>query len=233
MSEYMSLSELNSYKKLIQPFSLSELNSYKKLIQTSNDFSSMGIWYTNKMTLKNIQERIILPQGTRVKYANPIDSKLIFVTDNSLFNTTLGQVSYNHNEENQTLDCIIDAYSGSDTKHKFVMGHEEGHIADKTGNLVVLWNAAKQLGYEFSCFSEEYAKASDNSTQKMFYGGYTEDDLQKSWKKPFNEQELLAHIGGFITLIKANVNPDLIRKFEQAIRSNSESHVRTILERNT
>lgn len=184
-------------------------------------------WHTDSMTLRNIKAGIILPSGARVKYANFMDRNLRLGMG---ICSPIGEVRMFYNEEKQTIDFTIDAYYGSDNYHKFVIGHEEGHAADMTGNLEILWQTAKKLGFEFNFFSEEYAHISDEFTKKLFYGGYSEEAMARSWKKPRNEREILAHIGGLVAIAQTDVNPSLINKIEQAIRTNSEIQVRKTLE---
>lgn len=195
--------------------------------------SSLGIesWQTGSIHLRNLKERIALPNGARVKYAGLMDRGYWLGRGSSLFGSKLGEVRIEKNRDKQTIDFIIDAYTGSDDHHKFVMGHEEGHVVDKTGNLGVLWQVAKKEGYEFDFFTEEYALASDELTKRLFYVGGTEEEVNLYWNKPLNEKEMLAHVSGLIALVRADVNPNLILQIEQAIRTNSDYIVKEALEK--
>ncbi len=194
------------------------------------NFLHFESWHIDKMALRNIKAGIILPRGARAKYSDFMNRNFQLGRNKSLICDRLGEVCMSYNEEKQTIDFTIDAYGGSGSHHKFVIGHEEGHVADLTGNLAVLWQTAKKLGFEFDFFSEEYAHTSDEFTKKLFYEGFSEEAMARSWKKPHNEREILAHIGGLVAIAQIDVSSSLINRVERAIRTNSEIQVRKTLE---
>ncbi|MGD9276873.1 MAG: hypothetical protein PVJ67_06910 [Candidatus Pacearchaeota archaeon] len=191
----------------------------------------VGIWHTKEIFLRNIKRTIPLTNGIRVKYNGALE-KGYWLQRRPPFWGNMGEVKYNINNENnkKTLDITIDAYNGSGEHHKFVMGHEEGHVADKTGNLIELWKAAKEEGFEFDFFTFQDATVSDISTRIVLYDKWTQEDLDKSWNKPYSEKELLAHIGGLIAIIKSKANPLFITRMYDAIKSKSDYDIGRVLE---
>jgi hypothetical protein len=192
--------------------------------------SDLNPWCTGKIHLRHLRETIDLPRGMRVRYADAFTGGY-WLGRNPKLHKGLGQVRQDHSQNNGTIDLLIDSYNGSGSLYKFTMGHEEGHVADFSGNLKLLLSMARELGYDkFDFFPENMAEFSDQSVKIIMGGEGTEYDYHISWGKPHNKRELLAHVGGLIALTKSGTNPTVLHKIEESIRTGKECAVRQTIE---
>lgn len=175
------------------------------------------------MYLKGIKENIQFPSNVRVRYTN--DSSRGFWLDSD----KLGAIVSNKNIKNNTHDFIIDFIEGEGDLYKFILGHEEGHITEFTGNLMTLWNSARKLGCDFNFFTEDFAYFSDKAYKGLFQGYWTKKNFSLSLGKTKNTQEILAHIGGLIALKKSGKDSELIDKIEHAIKTRKYPNVNALI----
>lgn len=170
-------------------------------------------WHTGNIYLKHIQETIVLPPQVRVRYMTDAEKKEYLKSYYSGFHGNWGEVKTFANTGNGTLDMTIYC-RGRGFRRIYTMGHEEGHVVDKTGNLQKLLSVAKEVGFQFDFFTKAKAKRSDQAVKRA---SVAELALGKS--KPYNERELLADIGGLIALKKAHANQTLLEKIEESIQT--------------
>lgn len=120
----------------------------------------------------------------------------------------------------------------------FVRGHEEGHVYQKTGNLLALLHETQRHGLEFEFFAEDTARLSDEWV-KNFLALYPNAVPNHPWfRDGINDlghivdniltlsstlAENTADIAGVLALIKAEYDPELIRKVSEIINKQTSS----------
>ena len=202
-------------------------------------------WQEGEATLRALGMKINLPENVRIKYCDyfarindtkaPKIARAIDADGNKL-PKRLGAIKMKRLDGQTTkLGLLIDCYEGEGLLALFAQGHEEGHIMDHTCNLFALCNEANRLGYNFDFLSSDAAQKHDNA-MNLLYQSYFLDmdrgrfiDALKSYVAPrFNQRELIAHVGGLVSMAKSGQckNDAILNEISTAIKTDNERWVR-------
>ncbi len=114
----------------------------------------------------------------------------------------------------------------------FVRGHEEGHVYQKTGNLLTLLDETQRHGLEFEFFTKEMTMLSDQWVREFltlypnavpshpwYQGGIKDlDEIADGITiLQFTLSEDTADVAGLLALIKGKYDPELISEVKKII----------------